>query len=381
MKILAILCAFIVLSGCISLPFGSVNREGFSREDLTAPLSYPYTPEREEKPAGTISAQPGYSYNISWEVSKAYVGYGGVAKIRVNNTGDNDIFIYDFGIKIGLHEWKWGDDDTGIIVHTGEEKKAYLTFGSLPTPGKYVYEFTMSFMVNNKAGNFPFHNKYEWHDSGTSTIKKEDCDVDIRPYNSSSNYKYSKNYYYYFDKINDMVDPFDISILSKAREITSPYPGAYNIFQVCAIFDYLREEIFYIEEEEDIWSSPIDTLKKCSGDCEDFATLFSALVASKGGTARVYLTDNHAFAAVYIGSKAKAVELFQEIEKYYDSDLFFAVFEDEFGYWLVADPLGSFYLGGLPVGADVIGPSQENNVYNWDFVGTTKVNIIDVMRE
>ena len=104
-----------------------------------------------------MSSQPGYSYNISWELSKIYVGYGGVVKIHVNNTGDNDIFIYNFGMKIDMTEWRWGNNETGIIVNTGEAQRAYLTFGSQHTPGNYSYSFTMSFMVNNKAGSFPFH--------------------------------------------------------------------------------------------------------------------------------------------------------------------------------------------------------------------------------
>jgi hypothetical protein len=381
MKILAALLAFIILSGCISFPFGSIHREGFSKEDLTVPHSYTNTPEKVKKPASTMSSQPGYSYNISWELSKTYVGYGGVVKIHVNNTGDNDIFIYNFGIKIDMTEWRWGNNETGIIVNTGEAQRAYLTFGSQHIPGNYSYSFTMSFMVNNKAGSFPFHARNEWYDSGTSIVKKKNCYVNIRPYNSSSNYKYSNNYYYYFDKINELVDSLDLSVLNKLNEITSRYPGRYNIFQICAIFDYLRDELSYIEENEDIWSSPIDTLKKCGGDCEDYAILFSTLIASKKGTARVYLTDNHAFAAVYLGSKTNAADLLTEIETYYAPDLFFTVFEDEFGWWLVADPLSSFYLGGLPVGADVIGPSLENDLYNWGFVGTTKVNVIDVMRD
>ena len=171
-------------------------------------------------------------------------------------------------------------------------------------------------------------------------------------------------------------------------EITSP--GKYNIIQVCQIFDYLQEEIKYTQEPpgEDNWLSPIETLKNCSGDCEDFAMLFSALVTAKGGTARIYMTDNHAFAAVYIGDKKNAAALFQDIESYYGVNLFFAVFEDEFGYWLVADPLGSFYLGGLPANSNANGPPKENNLYSWGFVKTAfikksgkTVQVIDVMRE
>ena len=381
MKILAVLFAIILLSGCI-IPFGKIHRKGFSQEDLTVPNIYPYTSQKQEKPAATMRSQPGYSYNISWEMGKAYISYGGVAKIFVNNTGNNDIFIYNFGIKIGSQEWRWGNNDTGVFVPTGEKKKFYLSFGSPLTPGKYSYELKISFMIDNKAGVFPFHKRNEWYDNGTSVVKtKKPLSIDIRPYNSSSNYKYLKNYYYYFDKINGMVKPFDPLIMQKANEITSSYPGSYNVFQLCAVFDYLREKMEYIPEEEDVWSTPSETLMDGGGDCEDFAMLFSALVTAKGGTARIYMTDNHAFASIYIGNENDANDILKNIEEYYGTNLFFATFKDKFGYWLVADPLGSFYLGGLPVGSDVIGPLQGEKLYNWGFVGTSKVYIVDVMKE
>ena len=44
------------------------------------------------------------------------------------------------------------------------------------------------------------------------------------------------------------------------------------------------------------------TLKVGAGDCEDQAILLSSMIEAVGGTTRVYLTDNHAFAAVYIGN-------------------------------------------------------------------------------
>lgn len=381
MKILAVLFVIILLSGCILIP-GETHRKGFSQEDLTVPSIYPYTSHRQEKPEATMRSQPGYRYNISWEMSKVYVGYGGVVKIYINNTGSNDIFIYNIGIKIGSQEWRWGDNESGILVPTGDKKKFYVSFNSLPTPGKYTYDLKVSFMVNNKAGIFPFHKKNEWYDNGTSIVKtNKPLTVNIRPYNSSSNYKYSKNYYRDFDKINDMVRPnFDAILIEKANEITSPYGSGYNVFQLCAIFDYLREEMKYEFEEKEKWLTPSEMIIKGCGDCEDYAILFSALVATKGGTARVYMTENHAFAAVYIGNEIKASEIFKNIGEYYDTDLFFAVFEDEFGYWIVADPLGSFYLGGLPVGSDAIG-SPEGNLYNWGFVNTKKVSVIDVMRD
>jgi len=375
-----LMVAMVMLSGCISWPFGETHREGFKESDLTTPGYYSYQFPLTEKPEAKLHVRPGYKYNISWEISRVYVNYGGVVKISTENTGPNDIFIYNYGIKIGGSEWKWRDDGKGMIIKRGEEKDAYLSFGSPPTPGNYRYQISSSFMVDNVAGHLPFPEN-RWYDNGTAYFSEND--VKVMPYNSSSSYSLSKNYYYYFDRINDMVEPFDLTIFQKAREITLPFSGNYNIFQVCAIFDYLFDNLNYMEdpEDKDVWSDPVTTLKRGGGDCEDYAMLFSALVSSIGGTTRIYMTDNHAFATVYIGKGVQANEILDEIDAYYGTNLYFAVMEDDFGYWLVADPLGSFYLGGLPVGGDAVGPPLSSNLYKWDFTETGHVNSIDVMRK
>ncbi|NIA10148.1 MAG: hypothetical protein GWP10_10600 [Nitrospiraceae bacterium] len=264
-----------------------------------------------------------------------------------------------------------------MTVKKGETEVSYVAFGTPSTPGKYYYSVSCSFMVHS---NLPL-SKNRWYDNGTAYFSGND--IDVMPYNVSSVYTYSKNYYYYFDRINDMVNPFDMTIYQKAREITLPFSGSYNTFQVCSIFDYLVNDLKYIPdpEGEDVWSDPVTTLNRGGGDCEDYAMLFSALVSSIGGTTRIYMTDNHAFATVYIGDGMKAKEVLDDIDAYYGTNLFFATLKDKFGYWLVADPLGSFYLGGLPVGGDAVGPPLSNNLYKWDFTETGHVNSIDVMRK
>ncbi|MEA2054806.1 MAG: transglutaminase-like domain-containing protein [Candidatus Thermoplasmatota archaeon] len=382
MRLATILIALVMISGCISWPFGETYRTGFKEGDLTVLGNYDYYSPLVDKPEAKLSMQPGYKYNISWEVSRVYVNYGGVAKIVMENTGVNDLFIYNYRVNIGNSEWKWMEEEKGIIIKKDEKKKAYMAFGAPSAPGNYDYRLSCSFMVNNLAGNLPSP-KNRWYDNGTAYFSKND--INVMSYNISSVYTSSKNYYYYFDKINDMVT-FDLTIYAKAQEIILPFSGNYrnyNIFQVCSIYDYILENLKYTNDKEgkDVWSDPVTTLKRRGGDCEDYAMLFSAFVSSIGGTARIYMTDNHAFATVYIGNSTRANEVLDDINDYYGTDLFFAVLEDKFGYWLVADPLGSFYLGGLPVGGDVVGPCNDKRLYNWDFTQTGHVNIIDIMRE
>ena len=101
----------------------------------------------------------------------------------------------------------------------------------------------------------------------------------------------------------------------------------------------------------------------------------AAMVTAAGGTARVYLTDNHAFAAVYIG---RDLSLLKNIDAFYQANLSYAFFKDEFGYWLVADPLASFYLGGLPVGGVATEKNKKN--YEWSII-TNKLYAIDVLKD
>jgi len=92
----ALLVTMVLLSGCISWPFGEVHRTGFKEGDLTLPGYYSYNTPLASKPGAGLHVQPGYKYNISWELSRVYVNYGGVARITTENTGVNDLFIYNY---------------------------------------------------------------------------------------------------------------------------------------------------------------------------------------------------------------------------------------------------------------------------------------------
>ncbi len=386
MRLAAVLMALVMISGCISWPFGETHRTGFKEDDLTMPGEYNYSLLQTKPPAKlpyspSIPKQP-----IYLNMGRLYVNYGGISKRTLKNPGPNDIFLYNYSIRMGDSEWKW-QNEKGMIIKKGEEENAYLWFGGVNKPGKYYdYQISFSHMINNVAGMLPYPREM-WHDIGASHFSENDFSnlsyIEINPYSISSVYTSSKNYYYYFDRINDMVKPFDLTVYQKAREITLPFSGPYNIFQVCTIFDYLVDDLKYIQDPDgnDVWSDPITTLSRGGGDCEDYAMLSSALVSSIGGTTRIYMTDNHAFSTLYIGNSTESKDMLEEIDAYYGTNLFFAVLEDKFGYWLVADPLGSFFLGGLPVGGDAVGPPGDNHLYNWDFTETGHVNIIDVMRK
>lgn len=352
--------ALVCMAGCIF--FQNLEREGFNEEDLTIPSASSYTFNNfEEKPQENAFIGPTASYRLSWEFAALYAGYRGVFRINVENMGSYNLFIYGFAIKIDGKEQKDRWDD-GKIVVPGDKEKFFFSF-NCPSAGNHSYKLGVYIMAERNG---------RWHDYGLeySDEKKE---FEVRGYANAS-YKLRRNYYYYFDKVNELVNPYEPIIYQKAYQITSSFGNGYNIAKVCAIFDWVYENVPYENETGDEWIKPSIALYE-GGDCEEFAMLISAMVEAIGGTARVYITDNHAFAAIYIG---KDISLLKSIDAYYHANLNYALLHDEFGYWIVADPLAYFYLGGLPVGGIV--EEGGYKLYEWSIL-TEKLHAIDVLRE
>ena len=146
------------------------------------------------------------------------------------------------------------------------------------------------------------------------------------------------------------MEPAKPDVRNKAAEVARSYPGAYNIYQVCALFDMVKEEIEYVSDPRgnDIWEPANVTLRIGAGDCEDQAILLSSMIEAIGGTTRVYLTDNHAFAAVYIGNGTDATETAVKGIRAYYGNVDVNYLTDKYGSWLMLDPTSSLYAGGLP---------------------------------
>ncbi|MEZ5335906.1 MAG: hypothetical protein R2741_12070 [Methanolobus sp.] len=126
------------------------------------------------------------------------------------------------------------------------------------------------------------------------------------------------------------------------------YPGQYQyLHQICALFDDTKENIQYISDPrgQDVWSAPGETISVGAGDCDDYAILLSSLVEAIGGTSRIYMTDTHAFAAVYIGNET--ADIADSINEYYGSvPVYYTT--DGHGSWLLLDPTSSLYAEELP---------------------------------
>ena len=85
----------------------------------------------------------------------------------------------------------------------------------------------------------------------------------------------------------------------------------------------------------------------------------------------MYLTDDHAFAAVYVGTDTE--EISKAISEYYGS-VPVRYMEDASGSWLILDATSGMYVGDIPAGAISTGSM-------WGFVNTTRVVVVDVVAD
>lgn len=364
------------------------KREGFNYETLVETIPSTFATELpiiEPMPIiNTSKPRPLGNVVVIWyfEKNTVYRDFGGTLKFNLQNNGTDNLYIYQIGIK---PEWRnsnsFGDSSTsGIYSEVGKyvnaTEKKYIGMIYFPGPsqsGEFKYSITFSAYSQNETG--------EWNDCGSQKWTTKTIQVDELPI--PSKYKQYYNLPQYYDKINDVVDSTNKEVINLAHQLAGKFPGPFNIYQACAIFDYINSEIKYISDPsntENYWSAPDQTLAY-GGDCEDFSTLLASLIISIGGSVRMYLTDSHAFIGLYIGNETNIKELTGAIQNYYQTDLYLFWFEDNLGFWLIMDSSASVYLGGLPSGAspvmkNYLGP--EHYSWTWDFFETENLYIVDV---
>ncbi len=336
-------------------------------------------------PMSTAVVTSGYSYSLAWSfmMNDIWVDYGSMVSVEYTNTGSNQVFVEKFGIAA-----EWMTDPT----------RAEATVGFYVDPGDSVDLGTLYFWGPNRAGNYTYliqvyiHAQQSignrWREYGWNSNDQMHWEaLDLR---EEDDYDIVENTAYYYDIINEKINPFSPNVKDFALGATMDYSGEYSVFQLCALYDHLRETINYTldpeGEGENVWYSPDQTIAQCGGDCEDHAMLLAASVMTLGGTARIYLTDNernnpnpnHAFAAIYIGSNATREDVIESLKVYYNTDLKGAWFHDQWGNWLIADPLNSPILGGMPLGCEPV-RTEEAGVVSWDFQQLESLVVIDVV--
>ncbi|WP_407357040.1 transglutaminase family protein [Methanolobus sp. WCC5] len=363
-------------SGCLSEPMNKVgdifypssinlfqneNYYEINPDELTVPvvpeqLKSPY----EKRPSELSDSLPGFEISSYYYYTQFYEGSESIISVYVKNTGDSPVFIYKFGFLL-MQENELVTRDIGLTVNPGDEKKiGIISLRVAQGVEELKLQPQVSLLAQTKSE--------KWHDYRTQHF--EVISIDVSGMESMQNPTYRYNPENIFIQMNSKIDPFDLELRKMAAESAKRYPGEYNIYQVCSLFDDTKEKIQYISDPrgKDLWSPPGDTLAVGAGDCDDYAILLASLIESIGGTSRIYLTDTHAFAAVYIGNNTE--EIANAIGDYYGSvPIYYTT--DEYGCWLMMDPTSSIYPGGLPGGT---APTDDT----WTFLDTNTVIVIDI---
>jgi transglutaminase-like putative cysteine protease len=338
-------------------------------ENLTVPSIPAYEPrklELESKPAATASTSPGYKISIQAKSASFYKNSTGVVKLWLDNNGDNSLFIYKYGVKPSWLEDDWYSVNTGVILNPREKKYLGIISFKVENQDSFSLKPGVSMLARTRDG--------KWYDYGNVFMDPISYTVNL-PISKQNEYGYKYNIPELFQKVNSYITPGDASVKALAREIAEKYPSEYNIYQICSAFDLVSNSIAYISEPEgeDHWQFPNETLRIKNGDCEDQAFLLASLIQALGGTARVYATDNHLFASVYIGQVNHTSRIAEAISRYYGTRLEIYYQIDEYGSWLVLEPSGGFYVGSLPVG----GRPVING--GWTLINTTTLYAFDAV--
>lgn len=323
--------------------------------DTSTPISL------EPLPVQNTRIKPSYSISLQYETTSFVKNSVAVLNVWVENTGETPIFVYESGIL--LEEESWHSIDSRVLVNPDSKMLAGTIKIPVPDSDTITMHMGIAFFAQTDDG--------KWYDYDITLFDEQTASTKIMAEITDPGYNYNPPYM--FDVINNHVTPRDLTIRKVAAGIAKKYPGQYNIYQIIEIFNYTTHNVQYVSDPRgrNYWSYPNETIEVGAGDCEDYSTLISSLVEAVGGTTRLYLTDNHAFAAVYVGNDID--EISKVISEYYGS-VPVRYLQDDTGSWLVLDPTSSMYVGDLPDGAVSSGDK-------WWFEKTSKVTVVDVMEK
>lgn len=364
----------------ISLEPAVENQDGVFTPDpasFTSPLIPGYSAiKRELAPIRRTLLQPGFSLSSNYQTSDFFRGGVGYFKISLKNEGRNPIFISRYGISVNASRNMIYSRECGVQLSPGEEKSLGVIAFQVPDEEKASLGIVLWPLACTSQG--------KWHEYEPYHLNK--FIVDLKPMPRKVNHVYRYDPASYFETINRLVEPAEPNVRNAADEVARVYPGTYNIYQICAIFDNVKDKIKYVSDPRghDFWAPADTTLNVGAGDCDDKAILLSSMLEAVGGTTRIYLTDTHAFAAVYIGSGTGATDAATRGVRAYYGNVDVNFITDKYGSWLMLDPTSSLYAGGLPgktaqVKVQAIGENVTSRA--WTLLDTGEVKVIDVNPE
>jgi transglutaminase-like putative cysteine protease len=361
----------------LSLEPAVENQDGVFTADpasFSSPIIPGYSPIKNElAPIRRTLLQPGFSLSSNYQTSDFFRGGVSYFKISVKNDGRNQIFISRYGVSVNASRNRIYSRECGVSLFPGEEKSLGVIAFQVPDEEKASFSIVLWPLACTSQG--------KWHEYEPYYLNKFTVNLKPMPENAYPVYRY--NPASYFKIINRLVEPAEPNVRNTADEVARSYPGTYNIYQICAIFDNVKDKIKYVSDPRghDFWAPANTTLNVGAGDCDDKAILLSSMLEAVGGTTRVYITDTHAFAAVYIGSGAGSTEAATRGVRAYYGNVDVNYLTDKYGSWLMLDPTSSFYAGGLPgkTAQVKVKATGENGINRaWTFLDTSEVKVIDV---
>ena len=374
--IFSLLLAFSIVMGAystISMP----SIEGFGESDIHVPGDFAPLPlpEPPSHIAGNTTARP--NIMVRMLIGQVFEMYGGSVRILISNNDTRAFFLEELRF-----EWVGIGLDSAIMVNQRIPTGTTYVINALAIDGPPV-SGPRDYQLSIRLLQFRNNQWYRMLSGGDEWLTFSEQTIDVMPIFSGTSNPVSVNPRSYFGRVNDLVEFSTPGVINATVEATAALAGGYDMGKVSAIFDWLVTNINYTEDPDggDAWYSPEETLAMRAGDCEDYAMLLAAMVEHAGGTSRIYLTIDHAFAAVYVGNTSFDLDnASADIRAFYRTHLPIHYFSDEAGYWVVADPLGSFYMGGLAVGQEPIsfadgywvsGFPDSGTLYSIDVTGTS----------
>ncbi|MEA3560045.1 MAG: transglutaminase-like domain-containing protein [Candidatus Thermoplasmatota archaeon] len=358
------------------------TREGFSPDDLLVPINEERYLETDDRPVFiTHGSTPSFKCKLFWPVNAStemldgYTGIGAVLNISLENTGTSEIYVENVHVTS-----RWGAEASGEVgkyVKIGQERYLRHILLPIPDPAPSISNrsYTVSIDVLIENGMTWVRKQKMSFDPSTVSI------IDPAPYSGPPSIKVNNAYYY--DKINDLVKQ-DVDATRSFVENSTLGQGDYTIQKVVDIFEFVIENLVYIPDPDtgkNQWISPMTCLAQGGGDCEDYSILFASLITAVGGSARVIITNGHAFNAVYIGEDTSSLS---SIEDRFGIEIPFQIFEDDLGKWLIIEPQSYLVFGWFPLDVAPTDTSDEmmylygSNGLGWEFVDSNEIYMVDI---
>jgi len=326
-------------------------------ESLMVPIVPSYLPyEIPKKPEVNTAKQIPINLTFFINAYKIYNASGGVLEIRLRN---NDPIVYVCNLKVITNYAEFSELPGAWIVNSSEEKRLGMLLLQGPKEsGNYTYKICGN-IISMKGGL-----AYEYKDVCTQEMVFKVFDLPI-PSGYSLEYDnlLSKRISSYLDDSEE--------IRKLINESAAKFPGGYNIYQICYLFDWVRENIKYVRVAQ--FANASEVMRKKIGDCKHFSILLTTFIKDLGGASRIFLTEDHMFTTFFAGNSTTFSKIKNGIRSYYGDLVPVYYIKDENGYWIILDATCSNYVGGLPCDSIPFGE-------NFMFVNLTTLKYTEVYR-